>query len=148
MREPAQQFLGRQHLDPWGGKLEGERECIEPPTNRASRWRRSRREAKARFDVSNPFDEESHRGRARQIRGRHRIHVQLQRQRSDGALRSPAHAQWGAAGGQHAEATATSVRRSATSGDASKHLLEIIEHQQRRLIAARDACALRQVRAH
>jgi hypothetical protein len=71
--EAAEEILSRQDFDPWGRQLEGERQGIEPSTNR--RHGRAVRgcEAKVRLHVSNPFHEESHRGDARQIGGRHRL---------------------------------------------------------------------------
>jgi hypothetical protein len=48
--------------------------------------------------------------------------------------------EWGATGGEHAKRR---HRRKEISGQRRRvqHLLEIIEHQQRRSIAARDGCA-------
>ncbi len=42
VRESAEQILGRQHFDPRRRELERERQCIEPSTDRRSRWGRSR----------------------------------------------------------------------------------------------------------
>ena len=103
MRESAKQFLGRQHLDPWGRQLDGEREGIEPPTNRRHGGAVRGREAEVRLHVPHTFHEESHRGRAGEIGRRLRIHAQLQRQRPDGVFPLSSHTQRGAAGDQHSE---------------------------------------------
>ena len=67
LRESAKQFLDRQHLDPWGRKLEGEREGIEPATNRGHCRAVRGRETKVRLHVPHAFDEESHGRSAREI---------------------------------------------------------------------------------
>ena len=71
--ESAEQILGRQHFDPRGRELEGERQGIEPSTNRRHGGAVRGREAKVRLHVPNPLHEEPHRGSARQIGGRHRV---------------------------------------------------------------------------
>ena len=131
MREPAEQILGRQHFDPRRRQLEGERQRIEPSTNRRHGRAVRGREAKVGLHVPHPLHEEPHRGRARQIGGRHRVSADIQRERSDSVLPLSSHAERGAAGDQHSE---RGDRRQEIRDQRRRvqDLLEIVEHQQRR----------------
>ena len=144
MFESAEQILGRQHFHPRGRELEGERQCVEPPTNRRHGGAVRGRESKVRLHVPNPFHEESHRGRARQVGRRHRIRARVQRERSDGVLPLSPHTQRARLVAS-TRSDATDVRRSATSGAASRTCSKLSSTSNVGLIVARDTCAPRQV---
>jgi hypothetical protein len=103
VHESAEQILGRQHFDPRGRQFQRERQRIEPPANRGHRGAIRLREAKVWLHVPSPFHEQPQRGRAREIGGRPRIDVRIQRERPHDVLPLASHAERGAAGGQHPE---------------------------------------------
>ncbi len=140
--QSAEQILGRQHFHPRGCELERERQGIQPATNRRHGGAVRGREAKVRLHVPNPSTKEPHRGRARQIRGRHRTRIPCQLERSDGVLPLSPDTERSAAGDQHSERR-DRCQEIDDQRRRVQYLLEIVEHQQRWTIAARDPSAHR-----
>jgi len=101
--ELAEQILGGEYLHPRSRELEGERQGIEPPTNRRHGWSVRGGETELRLYVPSPLHEESHRRRTHEIGGRRGVVVHVQREWSHGVLPLASHTERSAAGGQHAE---------------------------------------------
>ena len=116
--QAAEQILAWDHFHP-RRRVEGQWQGIEPSTNRRDGGAVRGRETKARSDVPNSLHQQPHRWRACEIRGRHRVRVHIECERSDRILALPPQTERGAARDQHFE-RGTDVRRSAISGAASR----------------------------
>jgi hypothetical protein len=145
LSKPAEQIVGAQHFHPRSRELEGERQRIEPSTNRGHRRTVSPCEVKFRLHVPDAFHEQLHgRGFAAHIRGRHCILVYIQREGVDDVLPFSSYTKRGPTGGQHSKRR----NRGEEIGDHRRgieHLLEVVKHQHHRLIGACEPGSPRQV---
>ena len=136
--EPSKQIVGGQHLEPRRRELERERQRVEAPADRGDGSGVGRCQLKIRAHVPDARHEQPYSWRALEIGRRHRIAASFERERSDGVLAFAPEAERRAAGREHAK---RGDRRQQIGDERRRvqHLLEVVEHQQRRLIGAGEA---------
>ena len=138
LREPSKQIVGGQHLEPRRRELERERERVEAPADRGDGSGVGRCQLKIRAHVPDARHEQPDSWRALEIGRRHRIAASFERERADAVFAFAPEAKRRAAGREHAK---RGDRRQQIGDERRRvqHLLEVVEHQQRRLIGAGEA---------
>ncbi len=129
--EPSEQRIRFEQSGARRGQLDGERQTVEAPADLDNRERVVLGQGEVVADGLGSIDEQLHRGQRRELFDRRLLRERRHAQRADRILPLGAEPQHRAARGQDLE-PGTAGQELVELGRHADHLLEVVEHEQRR----------------